>query len=56
MTLGIRIDNCRYPAFGANGGLSGKPGKVIINPGGDEEERLNLLATERSFTEATLSE
>ena len=44
MTLGIRIDNCRYPAFGANGGLSGKPGRVIINPGGDEEREVKPLS------------
>ena len=28
MSLGIRIDNCKYPAFGVNGGLSGGEGKV----------------------------
>jgi len=30
--LGLRLDNCRYPAFGVNGGLSGQPGRVIVNP------------------------
>jgi len=30
--LGIRIDNCRQPAFGVNGGQSGRPGRVLVNP------------------------
>lgn len=34
--LGIRLDNCRQPAFGVNGGLSGQPGRVVVNPGPDE--------------------
>jgi N-methylhydantoinase B len=44
MTLGIRIDNCRYPAFGTNGGTSGMPGGVIINPGTAEERRIKPLS------------
>ena len=44
MTLGVRIDNCRYPAFGANGGLSGMPGKVIINPGCGNETEIKPLS------------
>lgn len=35
-TLGIRLDNCRQPAFGVRGGLSGRPGRVLVNPGPDE--------------------
>ena len=35
-SFGIRLDNCRQPAFGVNGGLSGQPGRVIVNPGPDE--------------------
>lgn len=34
--LGIRLDNCRQPAFGVNGGLCGQPGRVIVNPGPDQ--------------------
>ena len=44
MTLGIRIDNCRYPAFGTNGGTSGMPGGVIINPGTTKERRIKPLS------------
>ena len=35
-SFGIRLDNCRQPAFGVNGGRSGRPGRVIVNPGPDE--------------------
>ncbi|MEL6234005.1 MAG: hydantoinase B/oxoprolinase family protein [Pseudomonadota bacterium] len=35
-TLGIRIDNCRYPAFGVNGGMAGGAGRVTVNPGSAE--------------------
>ncbi|MEO1493127.1 MAG: hydantoinase B/oxoprolinase family protein [Pseudomonadota bacterium] len=35
-TLGIRLDNCRQTAFGVKGGLSGQPGRVVVNPGPDE--------------------
>ena len=35
-SLGIRLDNCRQPAFGVNGGLNGQPGRVIVNPGPNE--------------------
>ena len=44
MTLGIRIDNCKYPAFGVNGGLSGGEGKVIINPDTSKSDELKPLS------------
>lgn len=34
--FGIRLDNCTQPAFGVNGGLSGRAGRVVVNPGPDE--------------------
>ena len=34
--LGIRLDNCTQPAFGVYGGLSGRAGRVIVNPGPEE--------------------
>lgn len=37
-SFGIRLDNCRQPAFGVNGGLSGRPGRVVVNPGPDERD------------------
>jgi N-methylhydantoinase B len=42
--LGLRLDNCRQPAFGVNGGLSGQPGRVIVNPGSDEERELATMS------------
>ena len=43
-TLGVRLDNCRYPAFGVNGGKSGRPGKVIVNPGQASERELKPMS------------
>lgn len=42
--FGVRIDNCCHPAFGVNGGLSGRPGRVIVNPGTAEERDLPTLS------------
>jgi N-methylhydantoinase B len=42
--VGIRLDNCRQPAFGVNGGLSGQPGRVIVNPGTDAERDLATMS------------
>jgi N-methylhydantoinase B len=42
--LGIRIDNCRQPAFGVNGGLSGQPGRAIVNPGTADEYDLETMS------------
>jgi N-methylhydantoinase B len=42
--LGIRIDNCRQPAFGVNGGMSGKPGRAIVNPGTADEYDLGTMS------------
>jgi len=44
MSLGIRIDNCKYPAFGVSGGLSGGAGKVIINPDTSKPDELRPLS------------
>jgi N-methylhydantoinase B len=43
-TLGIRLDNCRQPAFGVNGGLSGAPGRIVVNPGTPEERDLATMS------------
>lgn len=43
-TLGLRIDNCRHPAFGVNGGMSGRAGRVIVNPDGPEPRLLGTLS------------
>jgi N-methylhydantoinase B len=43
-TLGVRMDNSRYPAFGVNGGMSGRGGGFIVNPGTPEERRLPTMS------------
>jgi N-methylhydantoinase B len=43
-TLGVRMDNCRYPAFGVNGGMSGNGGAFILNPGTAEERHLPTMS------------
>ncbi len=43
-TLGVRMDNSTYPAFGVNGGMSGRSGGFIINPGTPEERRLPTMS------------
>jgi N-methylhydantoinase B len=43
-TLGIRLDNCRQPAFGVNGGLSGTPGRIVVNPGTAGELELKTMS------------
>lgn len=35
--LRTRLDNVRFPCWGANGGHAGKPGRVTLNPGTDTE-------------------
>ena len=42
--LGLRLDNCRYPAFGANGGLSGQGGRVIVNPDAEDAYDLKTMS------------
>jgi N-methylhydantoinase B len=44
MVLGLRIDNCRYPAFGVSGGLSGSPGRVILNPETSASREIKTLS------------
>ncbi len=42
--LGIRLDNCVQPAFGVNGGLCGKAGRVVVNPGTPGEYDINTMS------------
>ncbi len=43
-TLGLRLDNCKYPAFGVKGGKCGQPGAIIVNPGTPEERKLRTMS------------
>ena len=42
--LGLRLDNCKFPAFGVNGGMSGRAGKVIVNPGSASARELKSMS------------
>jgi N-methylhydantoinase B len=42
--LALRLDNSAQPAFGVNGGLSGRPGRVIVNPGTPGERDLATMS------------
>ena len=42
--LGVRMDNCRYPAFGVNGGKCGAAGTFVVNPGTPDERRLATMS------------
>ena len=42
--LGLRLDNCRHPAFGVNGGHSGRPGRVLVNPGQPGERDIATMS------------
>lgn len=44
VTLGVRMDNCKYPAFGVAGGKSGAAGAFIVNPGTPRERRLATMS------------
>lgn len=42
--LGVRLDNCVQPAFGVNGGMSGQPGRIIVNPDGPAPRDLATMS------------
>ena len=47
--LAIRLDNCKYPAFGVNGGHSGRAGRVVVNPGAPDERELKTMSDGHSL-------
>jgi N-methylhydantoinase B len=42
--LASRLENVVYPAWGVNGGHSGRPGKLLVNPGTPDERELKPLS------------
>ncbi|MCR9073212.1 MAG: hydantoinase B/oxoprolinase family protein [Alphaproteobacteria bacterium] len=52
--LGIRLDNCKFPAFGVNGGLSGRSGRVVVNPGTDRERDLKTMTDGQKLVKGDL--
>ena len=43
-TLGLRLDNCKHPAFGVAGGRAGSPGRITVNPDGPEPRELETMS------------
>jgi N-methylhydantoinase B len=43
-TLGLRVENCRFPAWGMAGGLGAQPARVLVNPGTPQERELRPLS------------
>jgi N-methylhydantoinase B len=42
--LASRLENVTYPAWGVNGGHSGRPGRIVVNPGMPDERLLKPLS------------
>jgi N-methylhydantoinase B len=38
--LGTRMENTKFPPYGVAGGLAGRPGKILLNPGTPEEREI----------------
>lgn len=43
-SFGIRLDNARFPAFGVGGGMGGRSGRVLVNPGTADERELKPMS------------
>ena len=42
--IGLRMDNIRWPAWGVNGGMGGRPGRIVVNPGSTNERELKPMS------------
>jgi len=42
--IGLRMDNIRWPAWGVKGGLGGRPGRIVVNPGMPDERELRPMS------------
>ena len=42
--IALRMDNCRFPAFGVNGGHAGRSGRIVLNPGTEGERELKPMS------------
>ena len=42
--IALRMDNCKFPAFGVNGGRAGRGGRIVLNPGTPRERELKTMS------------
>jgi N-methylhydantoinase B len=52
--LASRLENVRFPAWGVNGGHSGRPGRIVVNPGTPEERELKPLSDNNRLRQGDL--
>jgi N-methylhydantoinase B len=52
--LASRLENVVYPAWGVNGGHSGRPGCVVVNPGTPAERQLKSLSDNNHLQQGDL--
>jgi len=52
--LGLRLDNVKHPAWGIKGGHAGRPGRVIVNPGAEDERQLRPMSDQNQLRKGDL--
>jgi N-methylhydantoinase B len=52
--LASRLENVLFPAWGVNGGHSGRPGRIVVNPGTPEERELKPLSDNNRLRQGDL--
>jgi N-methylhydantoinase B len=52
--LASRLENVTFPAWGVNGGHSGRPGRIVVNPGTPEERELKPLSDNNRLRQGDL--
>jgi N-methylhydantoinase B len=52
--LASRLENVIYPAWGVNGGHSGRPGRLLVNPGTPHERLLKPLSDNNRLRQGDL--
>jgi len=52
--LASRLENVTFPAWGVHGGHSGRPGRIVVNPGTPEERELKPLSDNNRLRQGDL--
>jgi len=52
--LASRLENVLFPPWGVNGGHSGRPGRIVVNPGAPEERALKPLSDNNRLRQGDL--